>query len=215
VQSFGGYIVQRRYKTFAILTIGLLLLCIGCGKFFVSPDALVTMSLSPQASITSTGQTVTLTATGTDGNNNTKDVTSTANWSSSASNVASVTAGTVTAGTSTGAATISAAQDGVTGTATITVTASPLQSIAISPTTTSYALSQGTQQFTATGTLQNGSTIDLTNLVQWSSSSTATATINSATGLASFVAAGQTTISAKIATGSSTNVTATINITVS
>lgn len=207
--------MQHRFKAVAILTTGLLLLCIGCGKFFVSQDALVTMSLAPQASITSTGQTVTLTATGTDGNNQTKDVTSTAKWSSSASNVASVSAGTVTAGTSTGAATISASQDGITGTATITVTASPLASIAISPTTTSYALSQGTQQFTATGTLNNGNTLDMTQLVQWTSSNTSVATVNSSTGLVTFVTAGQTTISAKIATGSSTNVTATINITVS
>lgn len=207
--------MRLHYKIFAILTLLLMLVFAGCGDFFVSPDALVSISLSPQASLTSTGQTVTITATGTDGNNNTKDVTSSAKWTSSASNVATVSAGVVTGGASTGAATITAEQDGINGTATVTVTASPLESIAISPTTTSYSLSQGTQQFTATGTLQNGNTIDLTNLVQWTSSSTSTATINSSNGFATFVAAGQTTITAKIATGSSTSVTATLAITIS
>jgi hypothetical protein len=204
--------MQDRKKIFALAAITMLLMLTGCGDFFVSSNSLVTMSLSPAASVIGSGQTFTITATGTDGNNNTKDVTSTAKWSSSNSSVATVAAGVVTVGSSTGSTTITASQDGIEGTATITVTASPLASLAISPTTTAYA-SGTSQQFTATGTLNNGSTVDLTSLVQWSSSSTTTATISS-TGNASFITTGTTTITAKVNTGSSSNVTATLNITV-
>lgn len=208
----GGGMMQDRKKIFALAAITMLLMLTGCGDFFVSSNSLVTMSLSPAASVIGSGQTFTITATGTDGNNNTKDVTSTAKWSSSNSSVATVAAGVVTVGSSTGSTTITASQDGIEGTATITVTASPLASLAISPTTTAYA-SGTSQQFTATGTLNNGSTVDLTSLVQWSSSSTTTATISS-TGNASFITTGTTTITAKVNTGSSSNVTATLNITV-
>jgi trimeric autotransporter adhesin len=207
----GGIIVQSRLNVLAVLPIAMLLVLTACGKFFVSPDALVTMSLSPQASLTASGQTVKITATGTDGNNNSKDVSSSASWSSSNSGVATVAAGVVTAGSSTGSTTITAVQDGITGTATITVTASPLASLAIAPTTTNYPVSQGSQQFSATGTLENNNTIDLTNQVAWSSSNTSVATI-STSGLVTFVAAGSTTITAKINNGNSTT-TATVNIT--
>jgi hypothetical protein len=204
--------MQDRKKIFALAAITMLLMLTGCGDFFVSSNSLVTMSLSPAASVIGSGQTFTITATGTDGNNNTKDVTSTAKWSSSNSSVATVAAGVVTVGSLTGSTTITASQDGIEGTATITVTASPLASLAISPTTPAYD-SGTSQQFTATGTLNNGSTVDLTSLVQWSSSSTTTATISS-TGNASFITTGTTTITAKVNTGSSSNVTATLNITV-
>ena len=52
-----------------------------------------------------------------------------------------------------------------------------------------------TQQFTATGTYSDGSSQDITSQVTWNSSTAAVATIN-ASGLASGVSAGSTTISA-------------------
>ncbi len=52
-----------------------------------------------------------------------------------------------------------------------------------------------TDQFTATGTYSDGSTQDVTSEVAWSSSNTAVATIN-ASGLATAIAAGSTTITA-------------------
>lgn len=69
-----------------------------------------------------------------------------------------------------------------------------LVSIAVTPANLSIAKGT-TQQFMATGTYSDSSTQDLTSTATWSSTSTNVATIN-ATGLASGVVAGSTTITA-------------------
>ena len=69
-----------------------------------------------------------------------------------------------------------------------------LTSIAVTPTNPTI-VTGGAQQFTATGTYSDGSTQNITNQVSWNSSTSAVATIN-ASGLASGVSAGSTTISA-------------------
>ena len=69
-----------------------------------------------------------------------------------------------------------------------------LQSIAVTPANTSLATGK-TEQFTATGTLSNDTTENLTSQVTWASSDTTWATIN-ATGLATAVSPGPVTISA-------------------
>src|SRR5579863_4812681 len=75
-----------------------------------------------------------------------------------------------------------------------TPTAPTLSSIVVTPSNGSVA--QGmTQQFKATGTYSDNSTQDLTTTVKWSSSATSVVTI-SATGLASGVGFGTTTIKA-------------------
>jgi len=70
----------------------------------------------------------------------------------------------------------------------------PLQSITVTPANTSLPTGE-TEQFTATGTLSNNTTENLTNQVTWTSSDTTWATI-SATGLATAVSPGPVTISA-------------------
>jgi hypothetical protein len=72
--------------------------------------------------------------------------------------------------------------------------AATLQSIAVTPASPSIAKG-ATQQFAATGTYSDGSMQNLTNTATWSSSVPAVATINSS-GLASGVAAGNTTVKA-------------------
>jgi len=88
----------------------------------------------------------------------------------------------------------------VTGSTTLTVTSATLQSIAVTPANPSIAKGT-TQQFTATGTYSDGSTLDLTQLVTWDSSKTQVATISNAAGsrgLATAVDLGTTAISAKL-----------------
>ena len=58
-------------------------------------------------------------------------------------------------------------------------------------------LTGGAQQFAATGTYSDGSTQNVTSQVTWSSSKTAVGTIN-ASGLATAISAGSTTISATL-----------------
>ncbi len=69
-----------------------------------------------------------------------------------------------------------------------------LSSIAVTPANPSIAVG-ATQQFTATGTYSDSSTQNVTSSATWSSSDTTRATIN-ASGLATAVAAGPTTITA-------------------
>ena len=71
-----------------------------------------------------------------------------------------------------------------------------LESIAVTPANTSLPTGK-TEQFTATGTLSNNTTENLTNQVTWTSSDTTWATINSA-GLATAVSPGPVTISAAL-----------------
>src|SRR5438477_12725760 len=66
--------------------------------------------------------------------------------------------------------------------------AATVQSIAVTPANPSVAVG-GTQQFTATATLSDGTTKDLSASATWTSSDMATATI-STSGLATGVAAG-------------------------
>lgn len=128
-----------------------------------------------------------------------QDVTSSAVWSSSDSNIASVSAAGVASASASGTVTITAQSNSKTSNAALTVTAaaSNLASIAISPASSSIPVNT-TQQFTATGTYSDGSSADITPLVAWSSSHTNIATVN-AGGLVNAIAAGSTNISASLA----------------
>jgi uncharacterized protein YjdB len=72
---------------------------------------------------------------------------------------------------------------------------SGLVAIAVTPSAPSVPVGL-TQQFKATGTFSDTSTVDLANTVQWTSSNQAAATIGPASGLASALAVGITTITA-------------------
>src|SRR5205807_1495288 len=90
---------------------------------------------------------------------------------------------------------------------TLTVVAAHLLSIAVSPATPSIAVGT-TQQFSAVGTFDDGSTQLLTS-VTWSSSAASVASVSSS-GLATAVGTGSTTI-----TASSGGVTGSASLTVS
>src|ERR1017187_9536007 len=94
----------------------------------------------------------------------------------------------------TGSTTITATSGTVSGTTTLTVTPAVVTSITVAPANPSIAKGM-TQQFTATGTYTDGTSANLTNSATWSSSNLGVATID-ASGLASALAAGGSTISA-------------------
>ncbi len=130
-------------------------------------------------------------------------------WSSTAPSVATINGATgLAAGSFPGATTIRATAAGVTGSTTLNVTGTVLTSITVTPANISIA--QGaTQQYTATGTFSDGSTLDITGSVTWSSS-TGAATI-SASGLATGAAPGPATIRA---TDPATNIAGSTGLTV-
>lgn len=111
------------------------------------------------------------------------------------------TSGTATGTVTLTASTTSPAQNAST---TITIQAPTLQSISVTPAAPSIAAGQ-TQQFTATGSYNNGQQQALTSGVTWTSSNTGVATIDS-TGLALGRTAGTTSIGATLGTVSSANV---------
>jgi hypothetical protein len=160
----------------------------------VTAKVLVSIAVTPAAMSIVAGATEQYTATATYSDGSTAVVTSTATWASSRAAVATINAAGLATAITPGISTVTATVGGVSGTASLTVTANTLTSIAVTPAASTIAAGS-TQQFTATATYSNGTTANVSSTATWTSSSAATATI-SATGLATAVAAGSTTITA-------------------
>lgn len=119
-------------------------------------------------------------------------------WASSNLSVATIGPATgFTTPVAVGTSIITATFGGVTASTNLTVTAAPLQSIAITPANPTIAKGVA-QQFTAIGTYSDASTADITTSVQWTSSDTGKATISANTGLIQALAEGQTTVTATL-----------------
>ena len=167
----------------------------------VNAPAIASIAVTPVGLTLGIGihQQYTATAIYTDGSS--QDLSSAVTWSSSAQSVATVDntglATTVAAGTTTITATVGAFSD----TSTLTVVAANLISIQVTPANPSIALGTNVQ-LTATGSFDDGSTQQLTN-VTWSSSDVNIASINSS-GLATSTGTGSVTISATSGTVSGT-----------
>jgi hypothetical protein len=141
------------------------------------------------------------TAIFSDGTN--RDVTASATWTSATPAAATVSDAAGSKGLLTavaaGTSVISASFSGRTGSTTVTVIAGTLSSLTISP-PNPPARAGTTVAFTATGTFSDGSTLDVTTFVTWTSSNTATADVSNANGSrgqATAFAAGTTTIQAQ------------------
>ena len=113
-------------------------------------------------------------------------------WSSSNPNIATVTAGTVT-GVATGVATITATSEGHTGTAAVTVTVSPVSTVAVTPALDTLGV--GTEAALAVALKDAAGTVLTGRIVTWSSSNTQVATVSSS-GVVTALAPGTATISA-------------------
>ncbi|MBI5499403.1 MAG: Ig-like domain-containing protein [Deltaproteobacteria bacterium] len=159
-------------------------------------DAQVTQVIvePPNATI-NVGDTTDFTARAVYDDGTDEDVTDTAVWNSSDDAIATVDAGTVT-GEAVGTATITAAFGGETSNAATVIVSElhTLDEIQITPPTATIPV-DGEQPYIALGTFLDGTTEDITADVTWDSSDPAVATIDAA-GVATGVAAGETTITA-------------------
>lgn len=125
------------------------------------------------------------------------DVTSNATISIDDTSVATVDSvssfGEVSA-VSNGSAVLSASYGGQTKNLSINITTAVIESIQVTPIIGSKSKNE-TQQFYATATLDDGSTLDVSSAVSWTSSDTSIMTIDSS-GVASLLTAGSSTIEA-------------------
>jgi uncharacterized protein YjdB len=158
----------------------------------------VNISTTPTSLQLAAGTMKQLTATATYADGTTQDITASVTWSSTGSNIASVSANGLVTGLTPGIAGIQAQMQGqygvLTNTSIVIVTTATLQSITISPSGANFALGSN-QQFTLTGTYSDGTTQNLTSSATWSSLNPSVATI-SATGLATGVGGGSVRLSA-------------------
>jgi len=150
----------------ALIISMLLALVTACGGGGGGSAAVVRLQLGPASPTVAKGLTVDLTATAIKDNNKTSDVTSDATWTSLTPAVASVFKGKVT-GLSVGTAEIRASFDGVQQSIQVSVTAAEVRSLAVTPANAEVGLG-ATQKFTATATMTDGSTPDVSGLATWS-----------------------------------------------
>jgi uncharacterized protein YjdB len=185
----------------------------------VTSAVLESLAISPPSASVPNGQSQAFTATGTYSDGSTQVITAAVTWSSSGpSATVSNAQGSIGLATavSTGTATITAVDPstGVQGTATLTTTAAALESIQVLLQAFGIQVGQ-TLQLKATGTYGDGSTLDLTQAVTWSSSDATVTSISNATGNAGIVmgiGAGAATISATDpATGIAGNASVTVS----
>lgn len=115
-------------------------------------------------------------------------------WTSTSATVAGIDLNGLATGLAPGKTNISATYESMSATASLTVTPAVLTSIVVTPITTVVGIN-GNVQFTATGVYSDNSTQDLSSQVVWISSN-ATYAIVSASGVASGLSAGTTTITA-------------------
>jgi hypothetical protein len=170
-----------------------------------NPPVLLSIAVTPSNNTITMGATQQFKAMGTYSDGSTQDLTTIATWSSSNTNVATISnlagAQGLASGIAAGAATITATSGTVSGTAGLTVSGviTPvLVSISVSPLTPTISLGMN-QQFAANGGYSDGSTRPITSTVTWSSGTQAVATISNSSpnqGLAKGVAAGTSVITA-------------------
>jgi|HubBroStandDraft_6_1064221.scaffolds.fasta_scaffold00025_40 hypothetical protein len=163
-----------------------------------SVSGLSSIAVTPANSVIVQGQTQQFKATGTFNNPPyIYDLTQSVTWSSTRTDVATISNATGTKGLGTavavGSTSIKAGIGSIQGLTELTVH-SALVSISVTPAASSIAPAT-TQQFRAVGTYTDGGTLDITNSVTWISSATNIASISNQ-GLATSIATGPTTVSA-------------------
>lgn len=158
--------------------------------------SLVSVAVSPTTASVAIGATQQFTATAAYSDGSARDITLLSAWTS-----ATPAAGTVDAargmaiGVAAGTSVITAAFEGKSGSATLTVLPARLVSLAVAPVNPSINIGN-TQQFVALGTFSDNTTRDISAVSTFSSASTNVASVVASTGLALGKAQGTSVISA-------------------
>jgi trimeric autotransporter adhesin len=168
----------------------------GASAITVLPAVLLAVEVSPPAANVAAGETEQLSASGLYSDGTTKNMTDSVSWSTSSSSSATVNQKGLVTAVDTGAATITATDPSSmdSGSAVITVLPAVLLAITVSPPAADLPAGE-TQQLVASGLYSDGTNVDVTDSVTWSSSSNTTATVSS-TGLVTALANGAAAITA-------------------
>ncbi len=174
----------------------------GSTDLTVTPATLDRIDVTPTNPSVPKGMTQQMIATGTYSDMSTRDLTGSVSWSTSDSNVATISNASGNQGLATamsvGTAVLTATLGSVSGSTTLTVTPALLTGLSISP-TDATSVQATTRPFKTFAAYSDGSSLDVTASATWTSSNPAVATISNAAGsegLATAVAPGTTTISA-------------------
>ncbi|HTM35526.1 MAG TPA: Ig-like domain-containing protein [Terriglobales bacterium] len=178
----------------------------GTTQATVSAPTVVSIAVTPVGLTLAIGINQQYVATATYSDGSSADLTNGVTWSSSDTNTATINSSGLATTVAAGQVTITATLGALSDQSTLTIVAAHLSSISVTPSVVSIAVGT-TQQFTATGSFDDGSTQLLQN-VTWSSSSNS-ATVNSS-GLAIGVSTGTATITA---TSGSVSGTASLTVT--
>jgi uncharacterized protein YjdB len=175
--------------------------------FTVAAPALQSLTVSPHTVSIAKGDTQTFTVMGHYSDSTSAPVTTGLTWTTGTPAVASVTTGGVASGLAVGSSTVTATADGLSDSATLTVTPAELRGISLTPADPAVAKGQDVDM-TATGTFSDGTQGNVTGSVNWSSADGTVATVGS-DGVVHGVSEGQTAITAA-ANGHSAQVSVTV-----
>jgi uncharacterized protein YjdB len=177
----------------------------------VTSAVLQSLDLTPSHPTIPVGINTRFQATGTYSDSTTQDVSSQVFWSVSNGGIASVDATGNVSTRAMGSVDLLAALAGVTGKTTIVVMGTSLVSLSVTP--PSVTVPAGVPQtFTATGMYSDGSVVDVTDSVAWSTDGAAASVSNAAghAGVATGLSAGTVHVQAKLGT---TTASATFKVT--
>jgi hypothetical protein len=184
------------FAGFVMLAFGL-----SCNGFFTDP-VLQSIALDPTSPQVQAGKTLQMTAWGTYDNSNRKQIHPSWSIPTTDASIATIDSNGLVTGVGAGTTQITASSQGISTSASLTVSLANLVSIDVTPQTAAVN-STGTQQFLATGTFSDQSSHDVTTQVTWASSDTTVATISNAAGTQGLATA------ATVTSQKTTNITAT------
>ena len=162
----------------------------------VTPAVPASIAVTPANPSIPAGFIQQFTATGTFTDNTTQDLTSTATWTSSAGNIATVDDTGFGSGLAAGTSTITATFGNVSGGTSFTVTPALLQSVTVSP--QNVLMTNGTTyQLTATGHYSDSSSPNISSAATWSSTDSTIASVDN-TGVVTGRKAGTVSITASL-----------------
>ena len=199
---FSFFSLSKILKIIIILTLSININCFDTKRPSSSTAKVVSIEISPSAPFVALGDDQQFTATAHYSDGSTLDVTSTSIWTSTNTDVATISNSERNEGLAisieTGATKISATSGAISDSTNLSVTEAELVSISIGPDDESNARGS-TLQYSATGTYTDSSTLDITKSVTWTSINPGIATISNSAGfegLASAKVEGETKITA-------------------